>query len=207
MKRVAIVICSQGGQTKKVADFMAQQISSSGCSAEVFNLTDGQIPGEASLKHFQSVVIGGPVYFGEFSEQLLDWAGSNCEQLNRMQSGFFAISLNAVDRRPRNRQACERYLRRFISKTDLRPKFVASLAGTVPYTQFGYVKRSILKAMSAVAGAPTDTSVDHDLTEWVDVAEFTNACLSDDTRSRYAVGNKARHESESQVMMGLARTA
>ena len=50
----------------------------------------------------------------------------------------------------------------------------ASLAGRLAYTQYGFVKRWIMWGIARREGGSTDTTRDHDYTDWREVARFAD---------------------------------
>jgi len=49
----------------------------------------------------------------------------------------------------------------------------------LPYTQYGFFLRWLMKHIASVAGAPVDTTRDHDLTDWDEVARFADGIAAD----------------------------
>jgi hypothetical protein len=49
---------------------------------------------------------------------------------------------------------------------------VVCFAGRLAYTQYGPIKRLILRLIAQREGGSTDTRRDHELTDWTDVARF-----------------------------------
>jgi len=190
MKRIAIVISSQSGQTQKIADRISTQLKHGNCLVDVLTVEFDQVVSEARLKQYDAVILGCPVYLGDFPQMLLDWAWEHRDTLNTVPTGLFTESLNAADPRPRARVVDDKVLRTFIDQTDLRPRFVACFAGALEYTQYSFFKKCVLQGMSAAAGGPTDTSRDFELTDWSDVAGFTQAFKDQDTRSGFAAINR-----------------
>ena len=57
--------------------------------------------------------------------------------------------------------------------TGWRLRFAASFAGSMAYTQYGPILRGITKMVSRRRGGPTDTTRDHEMTDWAAVDRFT----------------------------------
>lgn len=190
MNRIALVISSQGGHTACIATRIGDRLAASGQELRIFNVALGDYPTAADLKEFEAVIVGCPVYLGDFSPQLVDWTWELRAQLKLMPTALFTVSLNTADPRPKARQVDDKVLRNFIDETDLRPRFVASFAGALKYTQYGFFKRCVLQGISAAAGGPTDTTRDFDLTDWTAVLRFAEAFFKQDMRSEFATVNR-----------------
>jgi len=207
MNRIAIVISTQNGHTRKIANTMAAQLRRRDVQIDVFNVELGNAPTGAELRGYDAIVIGSPVYLGDFSQALLDWTWDNHECLNSIPSSLFTVSLNAADPRPKARVTDDKVLRHFLVQTDFQPRFIASLAGALSFTQYSFFKKCVMQGMSAAVGGPTDTSKDFELTNWDDVAEFTQAFRQQDMRSPFATINRLPVTPEPLWPLGLARAA
>jgi len=207
MKRIAIVISTQSGHTHKIAKFMADQLGRVDVELDIFNVELECAPSSSQLKAYDAVIVGSPVYLGDFSQRLLDWSWEHRNQLNTIPSGLFTVSLNAADSRPKARPVDDKVLRNFIDQTDFHPRFVASMAGALAYTQYGFFKKCVLQGISAAAGGPTDTSRDFDLTNWEEVTEFAQAFQSQDMGSGFATINRLPITPQPLWPVGLPRVA
>jgi menaquinone-dependent protoporphyrinogen oxidase len=47
------------------------------------------------------------------------------------------------------------------------------VAGALPYTRYGWLKRQMIKRIVAKAGGDTDTTRDFEYTDWNDLRNFT----------------------------------
>ena len=48
------------------------------------------------------------------------------------------------------------------------------MAGALAYTRYGFLTRFFMRRIAKKEGGPTDTSRDHELTDWGMVARFAN---------------------------------
>jgi len=204
MNRIAIVVSSQSGHTEKIARSMAGALSGENLQVDVLNIDQNQL---SAFRGYDAAIIGCPVYLGDFSQALIDWTWENREELNSIPSAFFTVSLNAADARPKARATDDKALRSFIHQTDFHPRFVASFAGALNYTQYSFFKRCVLQGMSAAVGGPTDISQDFDLTNWDEVSRFSQAFESQDIRSEFATINRLPVAPQPLWPAGLARVA
>ena len=60
---------------------------------------------------------------------------------------------------------------------------MACFPGKLAYTQYGFVKRWFMRRIAEREGGPTDTSRDHDLTDWPAVREFALNVAADTWRA------------------------
>ncbi|MGV3615114.1 MAG: flavodoxin domain-containing protein [Fimbriimonas sp.] len=175
MKYVAIVTSTQYGQTTKIAERIREILHARGFDAHLFSMQDKRDLTTAPAERFDAVVIGAPVYAGRFPKTLCRWTLESVDTLNRVPCAFFSVSLNAADTRERARKEDLRLIDKFITDTGLRPKLTVSLIGALHYREYGFLKRWLMKKISASAGGPTDTSRNHELTDWDAVRRFAEA--------------------------------
>lgn len=175
MKYVAIVTSTQYGQTTKIAERIRDVLRSHGFDPHLFSMQENGDLTSAPVDRFDAVIIGAPVYAGGFPKVLRTWTFRNASALNHIPCAFFSVSLNAADTRERARKEDLRLIDKFITETGLRPRLTASLIGALHYREYGFLKRWLMKKISASAGGPTDTSRDHELTDWEAVRQFSEA--------------------------------
>lgn len=76
----------------------------------------------------------------------------------------------------------QQILERFYAETGWRPKYVRAVAGAVLYTKYNFLVRFIMKRISKQAGGSTDTSRDHEYTDWRALDRFSEEFISRVTR-------------------------
>ena len=59
-------------------------------------------------------------------------------------------------------------------RTGWQPALAVSLAGAMSYTRYNPLMRWMLRRMSRAEGGPTDTSRDHEMTDWSEVRGFAD---------------------------------
>ena len=207
MKRIAIVIPAENGHTTRIANQRASQLNRLDATVDLVNVASQDGLSASDLAQYDAVIVGCPVYLGDFPQLLMDWTWEHRDQLNMMPSAFFTVSLNAADPRPKARAIDDKVLRNYLVQTDFRPRFVASVGGALEYTRYGFFKRCVLQGVSAAAGGPTDTSRDFDLTNWADVAQFVSAFFEQDMTSDYATVNRLPVAPHPVWPIGLPRVA
>jgi menaquinone-dependent protoporphyrinogen oxidase len=70
------------------------------------------------------------------------------------------------------------YLKSFFDETGWHPKVIGRFGGALLYTRYGFWVRIPLALAGRMMGSPTDTSRDHELTNWDDVDQFADEFLS-----------------------------
>jgi len=175
MKRVAIILDSPYGQTAKIGERILWRLKRTGYSVELFNLERKADTPQIVLTRFDALIIGGPVYVGKFPHPLTEWTRKNAALINLTSPALFSVSLNAADSRPEARTTDVRLIEEFAKVTGISPCMTASFKGAIHYREYGPIMRWLLRRISKAAGGPTDTSRDHELTDWGKVDEFAAA--------------------------------
>jgi menaquinone-dependent protoporphyrinogen oxidase len=67
------------------------------------------------------------------------------------------------------------YVTDFLEETGWRPEITATVAGAIRYTNYNFLKKLIIKRIATENGLPTDTTRDHEFTDWDEVASFVDA--------------------------------
>jgi menaquinone-dependent protoporphyrinogen oxidase len=90
-------------------------------------------------------------------------------------TGFLSVSLSAAQ--AEKRAEAEGYVRALLDETGWRPDVTQIAPGALRYTQYGFIKRTMMRKIAEEGGLPTDTSRDHELTNWKEIAAFGDAFL------------------------------
>ncbi len=207
MNKIAIVLSSETGQTEKIANAMAYQMRRWGSEVEVFNIAKVDAPWGNLLRTYDAVIVGAPVYLQDFPKPLVDWAWNNRVELMSVPSALYTVSLEAADLSARGKSKEDKAIQSFLKATDMRPRYIASLAGCLAYTKYNFMKRLIMKKTASLAGCPTDVKKDHELTNWDDAFKFVRAFQAQDMNSEFACLNRFSGQQAGSWSGGVQRVA
>ena len=184
MNEIALVYSSRTGQTAKIVRYMEGQLQARGFSTQLIDASThlGRLD-----SNVDAVIIGCPVYRGQFLRPLVGWVRSHKSQLRNMPTAFFSVTLNAADKRDSARVADRELHRLFIRKTGLVPKFLGSLAGALKYRSYWWVTRLLMARISRSAGGDTDTTQNFEYTDWKLVDHFLQDFTIGDQSSQFHV--------------------
>jgi len=181
-RRILIVYGTSYGQTAKVAEFVSDLLTASGDSVTLVDAgglgRSAALPRLLSLEDFDGVVVGSSILFGRHQRSVRRFVAAHRDALNALPTAFFSVSGSAADRREAKRAEARRIADEFLREAGWRPALVESVAGAMAFTKYGPLFRWLLKRISAEAGGPTDTSRDHELTDWGQVRRFAEAFAS-----------------------------
>ena len=86
----------------------------------------------------------------------------------------------------KSREEAMRYSDNFLAQTGWQPGLTKTFAGSVKYTQYNFVTRYIMKLISRREGGSTDTSRDHEYTDWESVERFAEAFMAEIAKQEIA---------------------
>jgi menaquinone-dependent protoporphyrinogen oxidase len=177
--RILIAYASTFGQTAKIARYIADVQTETGNDVTLVDTNElprfRDLPHGQSPRDFDAVVVGSSVLYSRHHRSVRAFAAAHHDALNAMPSAFFSVSGSAASPDPRARAEAETLMSDLQRQCGWHPTIAESIAGAMAFTKYSLLIRWILKRISARQGGPTDTSRDHELTDWVQVRRFAAA--------------------------------
>jgi menaquinone-dependent protoporphyrinogen oxidase len=170
--KILILYGTTEGHTARIAEYLADAIRGGGHLADAVDLKRAQ---DGLLDGYDTVIVGGSIHMGKHEESVRDFVVKNRVALEGLPSAFFSVSL-AAHGDLANAQA---YVENFEQETGWRPAQVGLFSGALLYRQYGFFKRLMMKKIvsSKPGGLSTDTSRDHEYTDWEQVKGFAEDFL------------------------------
>jgi menaquinone-dependent protoporphyrinogen oxidase len=169
MSRILMVYGTTEGQTEHIVDVMASVAREAGhdvVTADVIGFgADWPEPRP------EAVLVAGSVHAGRHPEALGRFVHSHRHRLEAVPTAFLSVSLSAAGDEAKRHEA-ETYVQTFLQETEWHPTMAGAVGGALRYSRYGFVKRVVMKQIAKSTGLPTDTSHDHELTDWAEVAHF-----------------------------------
>lgn len=165
--RILVAFHSSEGQTAKIASYLTDKLRAAGAVVD-------QQPVEAapSPTGFSAVVLGDSIHVSRHSKELIDYLGRHAADLNATPSALFQVSIASIDTDREHAEKAQRLVRQLLEETGFAPDAVGLFAGALAYTSYGWLKRRMVRAIAKKSGLDTDTSHDHEYTDWGAVDEF-----------------------------------
>ena len=171
-QRILILYATSYGQTAKIANRMAEILRGNGCDVTVVDAK--QNGARVRPETFDGVIIGASLIARGLQPAVDAFVRAHVDVLNRLPTLIFQVSASAGSARPAGRDAAQRLLDRYLSQTGFRPEISASVAGAINYTRYNPLLRWYMKRASKLNGGSTDTSRDHEYTDWTQVERLVN---------------------------------
>jgi menaquinone-dependent protoporphyrinogen oxidase len=169
---ILIIYGSVEGQTHKIAERIAEVLRNQG--QQVTTLSGERVPADFSLDQYDAAIVGGAIYIGKYPKYIKTFVSRYRDRLNSIPSAFYTVCMGIRSQRPESREEALQFGPNFFAETGWQPKLSATFAGAVKYTQYNFITRFIMKRISKKEGGSTDTSRDHEYTDWASVERFAD---------------------------------
>jgi menaquinone-dependent protoporphyrinogen oxidase len=125
----------------------------------------------------RGAIVGASIHAQRHQREARKFVSWFADELNRVPSAFFSVSLSAASSNVDEVRAAQALADAFPPAHGWRPAIVASVAGRLAYTRYGFLKRWLMKRIAEKEGAPTDTSRDYEMTNWEELEQFGRALV------------------------------
>lgn len=169
MAKILIVYDTTEGQTRKIAQRAADALVRAGHTASLVDLR--RPPAGLLADPFDGILIGASIHLSKHSRCAMQFVAEHKASLAAATSGFFSVSLSAAGS-DKERADARRYVDEFLQQTGWTPDITATFAGGLLYREYGFIKRWMMKKIASDAGKDTDTSKNHEYTDWDVVERF-----------------------------------
>lgn len=167
MTHILIVYGTTDGHTRKIAQVLAENLRAQLCSVDVVDAA-GMLR-RLGPEGYDGVIVAASVHIGDYQKAVARWVREHAAALSAMPSAFLSVSLALLERRAQVRSEIISIMERFLERCGWRPTITKMIAGALPYTRYGWLKRLMMKRIVAKAGGDTDTTRDFEYTDWNDL--------------------------------------
>lgn len=174
--RILVVYATHDGQTEKIAHFLADQLRARNHLVDTMNVTEPR--SDVSVNNYEAVAIGAPVRMERYPLAMVNFVRANRERLREMKSAFFSVCMAVASVHNAKRVEAERWPGQFFADTGWQPPLVASFAGALRYRQYNILLRWMMKRIARSEGVSTDTSDNHEYTDWAAVTQFADRIVA-----------------------------
>jgi len=171
--KILIIYGSTEGQTKKIAGFLKDQSEKLGHQVSLADAND-EPPTPAG---YDLVFIGASIHMHKYQNAVLHYVKSHVEALNKIPTAFFSVSLAAASGDAESLEELLEITNAFLKETGWIPSHVEQVAGALLYTKYDFFKKLIMRLIAKRSGGNTDTSSDHEYTDWDTLNAFLEKIL------------------------------
>ena len=168
---VPVFYATTEGQTRRIAERIAGILNGAGLASHAVEI-GGPEAEQIDWDHVRGAALGASLHQGRHQHAADVFVAAHARDLNAHPSLFFSVSLSTASHHQDEVRAARALAERFPPAHGWTPAEVTTIAGRLAYTQYGFLKRWVMKQIARREGAPTDTSRDYELTNWAKVDDL-----------------------------------
>jgi menaquinone-dependent protoporphyrinogen oxidase len=172
MCTIPVFYATTYGQTRRIAERIADALRKDGHASFALDVAS-EAGRRFDWSRASGAVLAASLRAGRHQSAATAFARTHAARLNAMPSWFVSVSLSAGSRHAEERQAAEKIARTFVDGVGWTPGQVSCVAGSLAYTQYSFLIRWFMQRIARKEGASTDTSRDHEFTDWSEVAALS----------------------------------
>jgi menaquinone-dependent protoporphyrinogen oxidase len=171
-RKLLIVYHSEFGSTEQIAFQIHDWLQEWGYSSVVCRHNEFD-----PLEEYQAVIAGCPIYGGEMDKQFLSFVSQHAHLWNQLPGMFFMVSLTKAGNDEKSLRELQQIRESISTKTGWHPTVSVDVAGTCWYKKYNFFMRWVLKRINKKSGGNTDTSQNHEYTDWEQLMMFLKGFL------------------------------
>jgi menaquinone-dependent protoporphyrinogen oxidase len=173
MAKVLILYGTTEGHTAKVASFVADLGRRAGHDVRVAH--GASIGSDPDVAACDAILVAASVHEGRHQKYVRDWIVEHRPLLEEKPSAFLQVCLTSTVRDAEHDRQAEEVVEHMSADTGWKPADVAYVAGALKYTEYSWLKRMLMKHIAKAQGGDTDTSKDHEYTDWAALERWSEA--------------------------------
>lgn len=177
MCEVPIFYATKEGQTQRIAERLAGRLRARGLDSRAIAIVSAEAA-QVDWSRVRAAVVGASLHMRKYQAEAVEFARLHHRELSAVASMFVSVSLAAASKNADSVDAARRLAEKFATDTGWRPLRISSLAGRLAYTRYPWLVRLIMRRIARKEGASTDTSRDHEYTNWATVERLADLLAS-----------------------------
>jgi menaquinone-dependent protoporphyrinogen oxidase len=171
---IPVFYATTEGQTRRIAERIAQTLRTRGFESQAIDVGSPDA-WKIDWRRVRAAVLGASLHVGKHQPSAFAFAHAHAGELNACPSAFFSVSLSARSKNPSERVEAQRLAEKFAAEAQWQPRSIACIAGRLAYTRYGFFTRLLMRMIAKREGGSTDTSRDHEYTDWAEVERLANS--------------------------------
>jgi menaquinone-dependent protoporphyrinogen oxidase len=186
----AIFYATREGHTRRIAEHIASELRAAHINAEVYDVS--RLSSSVDWSRYVTVCVTASVHLGHHEREMIRFVKEHRDDLARLGAVFISVTLSEAsaedpkapsERRQQAAADAQRMIDVFIEETGWRPARALRVAGALAYSRYNFIVKFVMKRIARKAGAPTDTSRDHEFTDWAALDRFIGETMRVEDRS------------------------
>lgn len=170
---VPVFFATTDGQTRRIAQRLSTMMRERGFDSRAIDMA-GSDADFIDWTRVRAVIVGACVRGQHHQHAAEGFVKSYAADLARHPSVFFSVSLAAASHDASKQDAARKLAADFPIRFGWHPDTVLCFAGRLAYTRHRTIMRFVMKHIARKAGFPTDTSRDHEFTNWDQVPRLAD---------------------------------
>lgn len=172
---VLIVYASVEGQTRKIADFVAEDIRKAGQEVQTFDTSDKTAP--VAFDTIDRVILAAPVHERRHPQTFEVFLGAHRSELEARPTLLLSVSLNAAF--PEGLEEALEYVTEMEMRTRFKPDSEMLVAGAVRSGSYDYFETQVLRHVVLRDHSYDPSEGEHEFTDWEALSARTQAFLTE----------------------------
>lgn len=168
MNRILILYGTTDGQTAKIASFLGAELGALGATVDVRDAGTAN----PDPRRYAGVIVAASVHGSRYQRPVVRWVRRHAKELREKPGAFLSVCLGVLQPDITVQRELGIIHIRFEMQTGWRAPRVKWVAGALPYTKYGWLKRAVMKRIVKRTGGSTDVTRDHEYTDWADLLVF-----------------------------------
>ena len=163
-----IIYSSTDGQTKKICEVIRENFN----NKEFIEILPIEDAFNLDINNYDQIILGASIRYGNYKSNLFKFIKNNIGILDKKKNAFFSV--NVVARKSeKNTPGTNPYIKKFLKKTNWRPKKIGVFAGKVDYPNYNFFNKLVIRFIMYITKGPTDISQSYEFTDWEKVQKFS----------------------------------
>jgi menaquinone-dependent protoporphyrinogen oxidase len=146
-----------------------------------------RLPEGFSIEVYSAVIVAASVHRGRHEPEMIEFIKDHMDHLQHMRTVLLSVSLSEAgaedphatpERRAQAAADVERMIDDLVAETGWPPSKIKAVAGALMYTHYNRLVRFVMQMIAKKAGAATDTSKDHEYTDWAALDRLVDELLA-----------------------------
>jgi menaquinone-dependent protoporphyrinogen oxidase len=174
LKTIAVLYATREGQTRRIAERVATVLRKRGFAVKIHDLAVA-LPPDFDFAECAGAVLAASIHIGKHEKEMVAFVKEHRTELERTQSMLLSVSLSQAgvedpsatpERKRRTATNVSKTIEEFLRRTRWKPTRVHAVAGALLYRKYPLAVRLMMRFIAGIVGAATDTTRDHEYTDW-----------------------------------------
>jgi menaquinone-dependent protoporphyrinogen oxidase len=155
------------GQTLKISRVIRDVLQQRAHKVDFVDIDEWK----GSLEAYDKIIIASRIRYGTHNGKVKKLIDRHAGLLNAKKAVF--ISVNLVARKPaKNTPETNPLVAGYLNSIRWKPKLTGVFAGTLDYSKYGYIDKSLIKLIMTITKGPVHAPEAIEYTDWDKVREF-----------------------------------